>query len=87
MFSDKQVTPKKKKKKKKKKSSTLIHMKGLGGDNYQGNAVEYKSGKRKELEEAGYRIRGNMGDQWSDLIGSNTGDRTFKVPDPMYYIG
>ncbi|KAJ0709611.1 putative Acid phosphatase [Helianthus annuus] len=67
----------------------------LKGDNYQGNAVEYKSGKRKELEEAGYRIRGNMGDQWSDLIGTswlcccctNTGDRTFKVPDPMYYIG
>ncbi|MFS7974354.1 putative Acid phosphatase [Helianthus anomalus] len=52
-----------------------------------GNAVEYKSGKRKELEEAGYRIRGNVGDQWSDLIGSNGGDRTFKVPDPMYYIG
>ncbi|KAL9999921.1 putative Acid phosphatase [Helianthus debilis subsp. tardiflorus] len=59
----------------------------LKGDNYRGNAVEYKSGKRKELEEAGYRIRGNMGDQWSDLIGTNTGDRTFKVPDPMYYIG
>ncbi|KAJ0755563.1 putative Acid phosphatase [Helianthus annuus] len=59
----------------------------LKGDNYHGTAVEYKSGKRKELEEAGYRIRGNMGDQWSDLIGTNVGDRTFKVPDPMYYIG
>ena len=50
-------------------------------------AVEYKSKERKKLEEAGYRILGNMGDQWSDLIGTNVGKRTFKVPDPMYYIG
>ncbi|GKA18654.1 acid phosphatase, class B-like protein [Tanacetum coccineum] len=47
----------------------------------------YKPNKRKELEEAGYKIRGNMGDQWSDLLGSNPGDRPFKVPDPMYYLG
>ncbi|GKB89471.1 acid phosphatase, class B-like protein, partial [Tanacetum coccineum] len=47
----------------------------------------YKSAKRKALEEDGYRIRGNMGDQWSDLLGNNPGDRVFKVPDPMYYIG
>ncbi|KAF5793337.1 putative Acid phosphatase [Helianthus annuus] len=58
----------------------------LKGDNDHGNGVEYKSSKRKELVEGGYRIRGNMGDQWSDLLGSNPGDRTFKVPDPMYYI-
>ncbi|KAL8230324.1 hypothetical protein R6Q57_000102 [Mikania cordata] len=58
----------------------------LKGANYSGNAVAYKSGKRKELEEAGYKIRGNMGDQWSDLIGTNPGDRVFKLPDPMYYI-
>ncbi|GJY73726.1 acid phosphatase, class B-like protein [Tanacetum coccineum] len=52
-----------------------------------GSGVVYKSAKRKALEKAGYRIRGNMGDQWSDLLGSNAGDRVFKVPDPMYYIG
>ncbi|GKE25722.1 acid phosphatase, class B-like protein [Tanacetum coccineum] len=51
-----------------------------------GSGVVYKSAKRKALEEGGYRIRGNMGDQWSDLLGSNPGDRVFKVPDPMYYI-
>lgn len=50
-------------------------------------AVEYKSKERKKLEEVGYRILGNMGDQWSDLMGTNVGKRTFKVPDPMYYIG
>ncbi|KAL8230326.1 hypothetical protein R6Q57_000104 [Mikania cordata] len=58
----------------------------LKGESDHESAVVYKSSKRKELEEAGYRIRGNMGDQWSDLIGTNTGDRTFKLPDPMYYI-
>ncbi|XP_076907301.1 acid phosphatase 1-like [Bidens hawaiensis] len=58
----------------------------LRGDNDQSNAVAYKSGKRKEIEEAGYKIRGNMSDQWSDLLGNNPGDRTFKMPDPMYYV-
>ncbi|PHT46058.1 hypothetical protein CQW23_15216 [Capsicum baccatum] len=59
----------------------------LKGENDHGSAVEYKSSKRTELVKAGYRIVGNMGDQWSDLIGENPGARTFKVPDPMYYIG
>ncbi|XP_050285959.1 acid phosphatase 1-like isoform X3 [Quercus robur] len=49
-------------------------------------ALVYKSTKRAELEAEGYRILGNMGDQWSDLFGTNVGNRTFKVPDPMYYI-
>ncbi|TVU17105.1 hypothetical protein EJB05_33119, partial [Eragrostis curvula] len=39
-----------------------------------------------KLVDAGYRIVGNMGDQWSDLVGAPEGDRTFKVPDPMYYV-
>ncbi|RDX96370.1 Stem 28 kDa glycoprotein, partial [Mucuna pruriens] len=49
-------------------------------------AVTYKSAERKKLEESGYRIIGNMGDQWSDILGTNTGLRTFKLPDPMYYL-
>ncbi|PIM98198.1 Acid phosphatase [Handroanthus impetiginosus] len=60
----------------------------LKGEADQGTTgVEYKSKKRTELVNQGYRIVGNAGDQWSDLLGSNVGDRTFKVPDPMYYIG
>ena len=51
------------------------------------SAVVYKSAQRKKLEEEGYRIIGNVGDQWSDLLGTNSGIRTFKLPDPMYYIG
>ncbi|KAF7123686.1 hypothetical protein RHSIM_Rhsim12G0203600 [Rhododendron simsii] len=46
----------------------------------------YKSNKRTELVKAGYRIIGNMGDQWSDILGSDVGNRTFKLPNPMYYI-
>lgn len=50
-------------------------------------AVVYKSKKRTELVEVeGYRIIGNVGDQWSDLLGTNVGKRTFKIPDPLYYI-
>ncbi|XP_021765286.1 acid phosphatase 1-like [Chenopodium quinoa] len=59
------------------KKSSESHMK----------AVEYKSMHRTKLEKMGYTIIGNMGDQWSDLLGSHPGLRTFKLPDPMYYIG
>ncbi|WVZ67101.1 hypothetical protein U9M48_016232 [Paspalum notatum var. saurae] len=51
------------------------------------SSVVFKSGVRKQLaEEEGYRIRGNVGDQWSDLQGCCVGDRVFKVPNPMYYV-
>ncbi|XP_019196282.1 PREDICTED: acid phosphatase 1-like [Ipomoea nil] len=58
----------------------------LKGANDTRTAVEYKSKKRTELVKKGYRIIGNIGDQWSDLLGDNAGARTFKLPDPMYYI-
>ncbi|RAL41766.1 hypothetical protein DM860_008948 [Cuscuta australis] len=51
-----------------------------------GAVVEYKTRKRTELVKKGYRIVGNIGDQWSDLVGENVGFRTFKMPDPMYYV-
>ncbi|KAL2903172.1 Acid phosphatase 1 [Bienertia sinuspersici] len=49
-------------------------------------AGEYKSERRKALEDKGYRIRGNSGDQWSDLLGYAIAQRSFKLPNPMYYI-
>ncbi|KAK4269297.1 hypothetical protein QN277_022476 [Acacia crassicarpa] len=49
-------------------------------------ALEYKSAERVKLEKQGYRIIGNTGDQWSDILGPAAGRRTFKVPNPMYYI-
>ncbi|KAK4773441.1 hypothetical protein SAY87_028460 [Trapa incisa] len=50
------------------------------------HAMEYKSRERTNLVKAGYRILGNMGDQWSDILGDNVGSRTFKLPNPMFYI-
>ncbi|KDP40846.1 hypothetical protein JCGZ_24845 [Jatropha curcas] len=59
----------------------------LKASSYSGKtAVFYKSSERAKLVKSGYRIIGNIGDQWSDLLGTNTGNRTFKLPDPMYYI-
>lgn len=49
-------------------------------------AIEYKSGARKRLVDAGYRIWGNVGDQWTDLLGDCKGNRTFKLPNPMYFV-
>ncbi|EOY01381.1 PREDICTED: acid phosphatase 1 [Theobroma cacao] len=59
----------------------------LKESSYSGKtSVGYKSNERKKLEKNGYKIVGNIGDQWSDLLGTYTGNRTFKLPDPMYYI-
>lgn len=49
-------------------------------------AIIYKSEKRNEMAKEGYRILGNSGDQWSDLLGSPMSSRSFKLPNPMYYI-
>ncbi|CAH9131237.1 unnamed protein product [Cuscuta epithymum] len=59
----------------------------LRGSSDQGTlATVYKSQKRKGLEDEGYLIHGSFGDQWSDLMGSALAKRSFKLPNPMYYI-
>ncbi|KAK6779963.1 hypothetical protein RDI58_022147 [Solanum bulbocastanum] len=59
----------------------------LRSDEYNGmNAVDYKSEIRKKLVEEGYMIWGNIGDQWSDIQGDYVGIRTFKLPNPMYFV-
>lgn len=55
-------------------------------EDHKKTAPIYKSQKREEMIEEGYRILGNSGDQWSDLLGSSVPDRSFKLPNPMYYI-
>ena len=52
---------------------------------YDLDAVKYKSGKREELENAGYRIIGSVGDQNSDLDGSFSGIK-IKIPNYIYQI-
>ncbi|KAJ3672556.1 hypothetical protein LUZ60_007277 [Juncus effusus] len=59
----------------------------LRGANDRGKtATIYKSEKRREIEADGFRIHGNSGDQWSDLLGFNMSIRSFKLPNPMYFI-
>ncbi|XP_048141936.1 acid phosphatase 1-like isoform X2 [Rhodamnia argentea] len=54
---------------------------------YKGqSAIIFKSDIRRQLVEEGYRIWGNIGDQWSDLQGQFVGNRTFKIPNPMYFV-
>lgn len=57
-----------------------------GSKDHGKSATIYKSEKRDEMVEEGFRIVGNSGDQWSDLLGSSASIRSFKLPNPMYYI-
>jgi hypothetical protein len=47
--------------------------------------IPFKSGERAALEGQGYRILANVGDQESDLAGGHA-DRSFKLPNPFYFI-
>ncbi|CAL5053330.1 unnamed protein product [Urochloa decumbens] len=49
-------------------------------------AVLYKSERRATMEAEGFKILGNSGDQWSDLLGTPMATRSFKLPNPMYFI-
>jgi len=52
---------------------------------FKDTAIVFKSGQRQKLQDAGYVIVGNIGDQWSDILGAPEGARTFKefkLPDP-----
>ncbi|EXC20954.1 Acid phosphatase 1 [Morus notabilis] len=56
-----------------------------GPDDHGKLAVLYKSEKISEMEREGYRILGNSGDQWSDLLGTRMSTRSFKLPNPIIY--
>jgi hypothetical protein len=47
--------------------------------------IHYKSATRAHVESLGYDIVANFGDQYSDLKGGYA-DRTFKLPNPNYYL-
>jgi predicted secreted acid phosphatase len=49
------------------------------------STIEYKSNTRAHIEDLGFDILGNFGDQYSDLIGGSA-DHTYKVPNPTYYL-
>ncbi|MCX4749872.1 acid phosphatase [Kitasatospora sp. NBC_01287] len=47
--------------------------------------IQYKSGTRAHIEDLGYKIVADFGDQNSDLSGGHAG-QTYKLPNPMYYL-
>jgi predicted secreted acid phosphatase len=49
------------------------------------NTDEYKSATRQYIESLGYDIVANFGDQFSDMSGGFE-DRTFKLPNPSYFL-
>jgi predicted secreted acid phosphatase len=49
------------------------------------NTDEYKSATRQYIESLGYEIVANFGDQFSDFSGGFE-DRTFKLPNPSYFL-
>lgn len=58
----------------------------LRTERYQGlTPASYKTAIRKSLTESGYDIIFNIGDQSSDLTGGYV-DKTYKLPNPMYFV-
>lgn len=49
------------------------------------SAVDFKAPERKKIQDAGYTILFTMGDQQSDLDGGFA-ERTFKLPNPVYFL-
>ncbi|MDR6970173.1 HAD family acid phosphatase [Leifsonia shinshuensis] len=47
--------------------------------------VEYKALTRKHIQDLGYTITLNVGDQWSDLQGGYA-QEALKLPNPTYYL-
>jgi predicted secreted acid phosphatase len=47
--------------------------------------VEYKAETRKHIQDLGYTIALNVGDQWSDLQGGYA-QQSLKLPNPTYYL-
>jgi hypothetical protein len=56
-----------------------------GDANGSCTTIHYKSATRAHIESLGYEIVANFGDQYSDLKGGHA-DRTFKLPNPSYYL-
>ncbi|KAJ8547191.1 hypothetical protein K7X08_010777 [Anisodus acutangulus] len=50
------------------------------------NVQKFKAEARSKLISKGYRILGIVGDQWSSIVGLPSAKRTFKLPNPMYYV-
>lgn len=52
---------------------------------YTPSASDYKSAARQKIEQDGYHIIANIGDQPSDLVGGHA-ERGFLLPNPFYRV-
>jgi acid phosphatase len=79
------------------REATTDNLKSAGYDRWAGlrlrgphpkqqSTTEFKSGERRKIVDAGYRIILNLGDQLSDLNGTPQAERSVKLPNPFYYI-
>jgi hypothetical protein len=57
----------------------------VGDPNGSCTTQHYKTATRAHIESLGYDIVANFGDQYSDLKGGFA-DRTFKMPNPNYFL-
>jgi len=78
------------------KMITENNLKSVGYDKWDGlymkpndydkrSIIPFKSSQRKKIQEMGYTIVVNIGDQFGDLAGGYA-ERAFKLPNPYYYI-
>ena len=49
------------------------------------SAADFKAPERRRLAEQGYTVLISIGDQESDLAGGFA-ERTFKLPNPVYFL-
>jgi predicted secreted acid phosphatase len=55
------------------------------GSDARCSTIEYKAQTRQHIEQLGYTVVANYGDQYSDLLGGYA-ERTVKLPNPTYYL-
>lgn len=78
------------------RDATARNLQTVGYTNYDGLALKpinyhessaspYKIDERSKIEKQGYEIVLNMGDMQSDLAGGHS-EKTFKLPDPYYFV-
>ena len=48
--------------------------------------TDYKSAERARIAAHGYTLLLNVGDQWSDLLGTPRAELSVKLPNPFYYL-
>jgi predicted secreted acid phosphatase len=54
-------------------------------DSTEPSVVDFKAPVRRKIQEQGYTIILNVGDQESDLTGGYA-ERTYKLPNPVYFV-